>query len=118
MDESNRGLAFSSFYQMAASMTRDGRYVAFVGRTLQWPSASRLYVWDTQMVTLIPVHAANRSGSQAFQCLNNHRQLAVGWITYAADNADRLPSTRPVAGIMSWVPLRITLMRGCWSIRA
>jgi len=53
-------------------------------------------------ITLFPALAANRSGSQAFQCLSNHRQLVAGWMTYAAENSDRLPTTKPVEGVMSW----------------
>src|SRR5436305_1528964 len=32
----------------------------------------------------------NRTGSNSFQCLNNHRQLLAAWKMYADDNAGRL----------------------------
>src|SRR4051794_21450166 len=34
--------------------------------------------------------AMNRTGTNSFQCLNNHRQLIAAWKMYADDNRGRL----------------------------
>jgi prepilin-type processing-associated H-X9-DG protein len=39
---------------------------------------------------LLPALASTKPNSQAFQCLENHRQLARGWQMYAQDNNGRL----------------------------
>jgi prepilin-type N-terminal cleavage/methylation domain-containing protein/prepilin-type processing-associated H-X9-DG protein len=40
---------------------------------------------------LLPVLASTKPDSQAFQCMNNHKQLILAWQMYAADNSDLLP---------------------------
>src|SRR5450631_3144414 len=40
---------------------------------------------------LYPALAAPHPNSQAFQCLNNQRQIVLAWQMYAADNHDVLP---------------------------
>jgi prepilin-type N-terminal cleavage/methylation domain-containing protein/prepilin-type processing-associated H-X9-DG protein len=40
---------------------------------------------------LLPAIAGTKPSSQAFQCMENQRQLTLGWQMYAADNADLLP---------------------------
>jgi len=40
---------------------------------------------------LYPVLAATHPDSQAFQCLNNQRQIVLAWQIYAVDNNDVLP---------------------------
>jgi prepilin-type N-terminal cleavage/methylation domain-containing protein/prepilin-type processing-associated H-X9-DG protein len=42
-------------------------------------------------VLLLPAIAGTKPNSQAFQCLENQRQLTLGWQMYAADNTDLLP---------------------------
>ena len=42
-------------------------------------------------VLLLPAIAGTKPNSQAFQCLENQRQLALGWQMYAQDNSDLLP---------------------------
>jgi type II secretory pathway pseudopilin PulG len=42
-------------------------------------------------VVLLPALAGTKSDPRAFQCLNNQRQLILGWQMYAADNNDLLP---------------------------
>jgi prepilin-type N-terminal cleavage/methylation domain-containing protein len=42
-------------------------------------------------VLLLPAIAGTKPNSQAFQCMENQRQLALGWQMYAADNTDMLP---------------------------
>jgi prepilin-type N-terminal cleavage/methylation domain-containing protein len=73
---------------------------------------------------LLPVLAAAKSKARATQCLNNERQLTVGWRMYAEENADKLmaasddgaglPYARTVAGNQSdlyawaWSKMSIT----------
>jgi len=40
---------------------------------------------------LLPALADTKPNSQAFQCLNNQRQIMLAWQMYAADNSDLLP---------------------------
>jgi prepilin-type processing-associated H-X9-DG protein len=42
-------------------------------------------------VMLLPALAGTKPNSQAFQCLNNQRQIMLAWQMYAADNSDLLP---------------------------
>jgi type II secretory pathway pseudopilin PulG len=35
---------------------------------------------------LLPALAGTRTGTEAFQCMNNERQIILGWQMYAADN--------------------------------
>jgi type II secretory pathway pseudopilin PulG len=42
-------------------------------------------------IVLLPALAGTKSDPRAFQCLNNQRQLILGWQMYAADNNDLLP---------------------------
>lgn len=42
------------------------------------------------LATLLPALARAGSGSKAFQCLNNNRQLCNAWRMYADDNRDRI----------------------------
>lgn len=42
-------------------------------------------------VMLLPALAATKPSSQATQCLENERQLVLGWQMYAEDNGDLLP---------------------------
>jgi prepilin-type N-terminal cleavage/methylation domain-containing protein/prepilin-type processing-associated H-X9-DG protein len=42
-------------------------------------------------VLLLPAIAGTKPSSQAFQCMENQRQLTLGWQMYAADNTDLLP---------------------------
>jgi prepilin-type N-terminal cleavage/methylation domain-containing protein len=42
-------------------------------------------------VLLLPAIAGTKPNSQAFQCMENQRQLSLGWQMYAADNSDVLP---------------------------
>ena len=40
---------------------------------------------------LLPALASTHPDSQVFQCLNNQRQIILGWQMYAEDNSDLLP---------------------------
>jgi prepilin-type processing-associated H-X9-DG protein len=66
---------------------------------------------------LLPALAGTQPGStKAFQCLNNMRQLAVGWTLYAEDNHDRLvvnsdayraPAINWCQGIEDWTTAKV-----------
>ena len=43
------------------------------------------------LVFLLPAMATTKPNSQRFQCLNNQRQLALGWNMYSNDNQGALP---------------------------
>lgn len=49
-----------------------------------------LAVLGVLLLLLLPAMARTQPDSHAFQCLNNHRQLARAWRMYADDNNDRL----------------------------
>ena len=40
---------------------------------------------------LLPALGKAKSKGQGISCMNNHRQLLLGWMMYAGDNGDRLP---------------------------
>src|SRR5450631_1524386 len=42
-------------------------------------------------VMLLPAIAGTKPSSQAYQCLENQRQLTLAWEMYAQDNSDVLP---------------------------
>src|SRR5882672_5916330 len=57
---------------------------------------------------LLPALARTNPDTRAFQCLNNHRQLARAWRMYADDNNDKIVetyhgATPPPAGRLAWV---------------
>src|ERR1700752_3788992 len=56
---------------------------------------------------LLPALAKAKQRAQAVQCMNNMKQLALAWYTYATDNNDRLllntDASDKVNGIPSWV---------------
>ena len=54
---------------------------------------------------LLPALAKAKEKARAISCLNNTRQLTLGWLIYPLDNNDNLPNVRPVAGQMSWNPI-------------
>src|SRR4051812_8882573 len=47
---------------------------------------------------LLPVLAKAKQKTQGIQCMNNHRQLMLGWRMYAEDNRDRIPYAYVGAG--------------------
>jgi len=51
---------------------------------------------------LLPALSKAKQKAHAISCLNNTRQLTVGWLIFPLDNRDDLPKGRPVAGGMSW----------------
>jgi prepilin-type N-terminal cleavage/methylation domain-containing protein/prepilin-type processing-associated H-X9-DG protein len=42
---------------------------------------------------LLPALTKAKQKAQGISCLNNNKQLTLGWIMYAGDNNDRVPST-------------------------
>ncbi len=56
-------------------------------------------------VLVMPALARSRVNDQAFQCLNNLRQLTLGWRMYAEDNQGALPSAWDwVRGYLDYSP--------------
>jgi prepilin-type N-terminal cleavage/methylation domain-containing protein/prepilin-type processing-associated H-X9-DG protein len=53
---------------------------------------------------LLPALAKAKIKAQGIFCMNNTKQLTLGWIMYAGDNDDRLMNGNPVAGGMTWGP--------------
>jgi prepilin-type processing-associated H-X9-DG protein len=47
---------------------------------------------------LLPALTKAKQKAHAISCLNNTKQLTLGWLLYPLDNNDHLPNTRPVAG--------------------
>jgi prepilin-type N-terminal cleavage/methylation domain-containing protein len=40
---------------------------------------------------LLPALAKSKSKAQGIMCMNNHKQLLLGWVLYSGDNQDRIP---------------------------
>lgn len=51
---------------------------------------------------LLPALTKAKIKAQGIACLNNTKQLTLGWIIYTTDNNDNLLRGAPVAGSMSW----------------
>jgi prepilin-type N-terminal cleavage/methylation domain-containing protein/prepilin-type processing-associated H-X9-DG protein len=47
---------------------------------------------------LLPALSKAKQKAHAISCLNNTKQLTLGWLLYPLDNADKLPNVKPVAG--------------------
>jgi len=47
---------------------------------------------------LLPALAKAKTKAQGILCMNNHKQLALGWRMYGEDNADRIPFAFVLAG--------------------
>jgi prepilin-type processing-associated H-X9-DG protein len=54
---------------------------------------------------LLPALASTHPNSQAFQCLNNQRQILLAWQMYAADNNDMLPPNDLFSGSTPPAPI-------------
>ena len=46
---------------------------------------------------LLPVLGTGKLKAQGIQCLNNHRQLTLAWLTYALENRDRFLCASPAS---------------------
>src|SRR5688572_32878525 len=54
---------------------------------------------------LLPALAKAKGRAQAISCMSNTKQLMLGWLLHATDNADRLMDGKPVdEGGMGWLP--------------
>lgn len=51
---------------------------------------------------LLPALTRAKQKAQAITCLNNTKQLTLGWLLFPLDNSDRLPRAQPVTGLMNW----------------
>jgi prepilin-type N-terminal cleavage/methylation domain-containing protein len=50
---------------------------------------------------LLPALSKAKTKAQATYCMNNGRQLMLGWVQYSTDNADRLPDNYNTADVQS-----------------
>jgi prepilin-type N-terminal cleavage/methylation domain-containing protein/prepilin-type processing-associated H-X9-DG protein len=51
---------------------------------------------------LLPALSRAKCRAQGIACLNNTKQLMIGWTLYCSDNGDKFFAGGPVAGGMSW----------------
>ncbi|HEU5124187.1 MAG TPA: prepilin-type N-terminal cleavage/methylation domain-containing protein [Verrucomicrobiae bacterium] len=51
---------------------------------------------------LLPALAKAKQKAYAISCLNNTKQLTLGWLMYPLDYNDKLPTGAPVTGQMDW----------------
>jgi len=51
---------------------------------------------------LLPALGKAKQKAYAISCLNNTKQLTLGWLIYPLDNNDRLMKGNPVAGWIGW----------------
>ncbi|HET7625180.1 MAG TPA: prepilin-type N-terminal cleavage/methylation domain-containing protein [Verrucomicrobiae bacterium] len=51
---------------------------------------------------LLPALSKAKSKAQGIACMNNTKQLTLGWILYQTDHNDHLMDGKPVAGNMDW----------------
>jgi prepilin-type N-terminal cleavage/methylation domain-containing protein/prepilin-type processing-associated H-X9-DG protein len=61
---------------------------------------------------LLPALAKAKSKAQAIQCLNNLKQLQLGWFLYSGDNDDRIVATGGTAVLTSLIPIPTTHLPG------
>jgi prepilin-type N-terminal cleavage/methylation domain-containing protein len=52
---------------------------------------------------ILPAMSKSKQKAQGILCLNNNRQLGIGWQMYASDNADRLVLNHGNQ-VESWIP--------------
>ncbi|HEV8541970.1 MAG TPA: prepilin-type N-terminal cleavage/methylation domain-containing protein [Verrucomicrobiae bacterium] len=52
---------------------------------------------------LLPALAKAKTKAQGIQCLNNNRQIGLGWLLYAGDNSDKV-CLNWGADMRSWIP--------------
>jgi prepilin-type N-terminal cleavage/methylation domain-containing protein/prepilin-type processing-associated H-X9-DG protein len=51
---------------------------------------------------LLPALSRAKCRAQGVACLNNTKQLMIGWTLYCGDNGDKFFNGKPVAGGMDW----------------
>jgi prepilin-type N-terminal cleavage/methylation domain-containing protein/prepilin-type processing-associated H-X9-DG protein len=52
---------------------------------------------------LLPALSGAKARAQAITCMNNRRQLCLGWLMYADDNAGNLANAADSTGVPGWV---------------
>jgi prepilin-type N-terminal cleavage/methylation domain-containing protein len=52
---------------------------------------------------LLPALAKSKEQAQGAKCMNNHKQLLVGWMLYSSDSRDVLPANTEDSGMGGWV---------------
>src|ERR1039458_2416500 len=52
---------------------------------------------------LLPALSGEKARAQAVTCMNNRRQLCLGWLMYADDNAGNLANAADSTGVPGWV---------------
>ncbi len=53
---------------------------------------------------LLPALGKAKAKAQGISCINNTKQLTLGWLMYALDNEDKVIGGNWVAGVMTWGP--------------
>ena len=61
---------------------------------------------------LLPALAKAKTKAQAIQCLNNLKQLQLGWFLYSGDNDDRIVATGGTAVTTVTIPIPATHLSG------
>jgi prepilin-type processing-associated H-X9-DG protein len=51
---------------------------------------------------LLPALSRAKCRAQGISCMNNTKQLTIGWMMYTGDNLEKFPKSGLVAGGMSW----------------
>lgn len=87
---------------------RDGRFDTCGGGFTLVELLVVIAVVSLLAALLLPGLSKGKQKAQGFQCLNNHRQLALAWRMYVDDNQDRLPFAsedprRPETAAAAWV---------------
>lgn len=57
---------------------------------------------------LLPALSKAKQKAQGISCLNNTKQLTLGWLMYPIDNGGKLMTGKPVAGDVGWASGSIT----------
>jgi len=61
---------------------------------------------------LLPALAKAKTKAQAIQCLNNLKQLQLGWFLYSGDNDDKIVATGGTAVITHTIPIPAAYLPG------
>ena len=61
---------------------------------------------------LLPALAKAKTKAQAIQCLNNLKQLQLGWFLYSGDNEDKIIATGGTAVMTTTIPIPVAYLPG------